>query len=358
VVGSRVLSFEDLGGWKSILSTLTEGRDLTGAQASAAMHEILSGSAGAAQIAGFIVALRMKGETVEELSGMVDAMLAAAAPLDLPASCADAVDIVGTGGAPSRRVHALNVSTMACFVVAGTGVKVCKHGNRKASSTSGSFDLLDELGVAVDLDGPTVVRCVEEAGVGFCFARSFHPAMRHAGPVRAELGVPTVFNFLGPLSHPGRVRRQVIGVADLRMAPTVVGVLRARGAPRAMVVHGHDSMDELTTTGTSTVYELRDGVVRTYELHPEDVGIEIAAPVDIAGGDAAANAAIAERVFGGEEGPYSDIVSLNAAAALFVAGRVDDLAAGVALARASIDQGHAQLALDRLIAVAGRPRAS
>jgi anthranilate phosphoribosyltransferase len=153
------VTFEELGGWKSILSTLTEGRDLTGAQASAAMHEILSGSAGAAQIAGFIVALRMKGETVEELSGMVDAMLEAAAPLDLPGSCADAVDIVGTGGAPSRRVHALNVSTMACFVVAGTGVKVCKHGNRKASSTSGSFDLLDELGVAVEIDGPTVVRC-------------------------------------------------------------------------------------------------------------------------------------------------------------------------------------------------------
>jgi anthranilate phosphoribosyltransferase len=182
--------------------------------------------------------------------------------------------------------------------------------------------------------------------------------MRHAGPVRAELGVPTVFNFLGPLSHPGRVKRQVIGVADLRTAPTVVGVLQARGAPRAMVVHGHDSMDEFTTTGPSTVYELRDGEVRTYELHPEDVGIEIAAPVDIAGGDAAANAAIAERVFGGEEGPYRDIVSLNAAAGLFVAGRVDDLAAGVALAQASIDQGHAQLALERLISVAGRPRAS
>lgn len=347
------MTFEELGGWSAILSTLTEGRDLTAQQSAAAMGEILSGAATPAQIAGFIISLRMKGETVEEMSGMVDAMLAAASPIELPGGSADAVDIVGTGGAPSRRVHALNVSTMACFVVAGTGVKVCKHGNRRASSTSGSFDLLEELGIALELDGDAVVRCVQDAGVGFCFARSFHPAMRHAGPVRAELGVPTVFNFLGPLSHPARVKRQVIGVADARMAPTVIGVLQLRGAPRAMVVHGHDSMDELTTTGPSTVYELSGGEVRTYELHPEQLGLPVVAPADIAGGDPATNAAIARRVFAGEPGPYRDIVALNAAAGLWVAGRVDDLEAGLVLAHASIDQGHARAALDRLVEVSG-----
>ena len=353
------MTFEELGGWRAILSTLTESRDLTGVQARAAMGQILRGEATAAQIAAFIIALRMKGETVEEMSGLVDAMLAAAAPIELPFDARDAIDIVGTGGAPSRRAHALNVSTMACFVAAGAGVKVCKHGNRKASSTSGSFDLLEALGVPLELDGPAVAECVAQAGIGFCFARAFHPAMRFAGPVRAELGVPTVFNFLGPLSNPARVQRQVIGVSDAGMAPTVVGVLQARGAPRAVVVHGHDGMDELTTTGPSTVHELADGSVRTYELDPADLGLTVVSADEVKGGDPATNAALARRVFAGESGPYRDIVVLNAAAGLWVAGRVDDLGAGIALAQASIDQGHAQTALDALIAastdVAGTP---
>jgi anthranilate phosphoribosyltransferase len=346
------VDFDELGGWRAILSTLTEGRDLTGAQASAAMEQILAGEATPAQIGAFIVALRMKGETVDEMSGMVDAMLAAAAPIELPFDARDAIDIVGTGGAPSRRVHALNVSTMACFVAAGAGVKVCKHGNRKASSTSGSFDLLEALGVPIELDGAGVATCVAEAGVGFCFARSFHPAMRFAGPVRAELGVPTVFNFLGPLSNPAGVQRQVIGVSDSRMAPTVIGVLQARGAPRAMVVHGHDGMDELTTTGASTVHELRDGTVRTYELDPADLDLPVVSVDDVRGGDASTNAELARRVLDGEQGPYRDIVTLNAAAGLWVAGRVDDLSAGLSLARASIDQGNARVALDTLIVTA------
>jgi anthranilate phosphoribosyltransferase len=345
------MDFDEMGGWRAVLTSLTEGRDLTGAQAAAAMGQILSGDSTPAQIGAFIVALRMKGETVAEMSGMVDAMLEAAAPIVLPFDAGDAIDIVGTGGAPSRRVHALNVSTMACFVAAGAGVKVCKHGNRKASSTSGSFDLLEALGVPVELDGAAVASCVAEAGVGFCFARSFHPAMRFAGTVRAELGVPTVFNFLGPLSNPARVQRQVIGVSDSRMAPTVIGVLQSRGAPRAMVVHGHDATDELTTTGPSTVHELADGTVRTYELDPADLGLDIAAPDQVQGGDAAANAAIARRVLAGETGPYRDIVTLNAAAGLWVAGRVDDLGGGLVLARASIDEGRAQIALDTLIEV-------
>jgi anthranilate phosphoribosyltransferase len=337
-----------MGGWREILGQLTAGRDLTADQAGAAMAEILAGEATDAQIAAFIIALRMKGEAVEEVSGLVDAMMGAAAPIVLPAG-PDPVDIVGTGGAPSRRLHALNVSTMAAIVAAGAGARVVKHGNRRASSTSGSADLLEALGVVLELDGPGVAHCVVESGVGFCFARTFHPAMRHAAPVRAELGVPTVFNFLGPLSNPAGVQRQVIGVSDPRVAPTVVGVLARRGAPRAMVVTGHDGTDELTTTGTSTIHELREGDVVTRTFDPSEVGIEVVAPEVVAGGDAQANAAIAHRVLGGETGPYRDIVVLNAAAALVVAGLVDDLPAGVVSAGASIDSGRAATVLERLV---------
>jgi len=338
------MTLEDLGGWRAVMTELTAGRDLSGELAGAAMGSVLTGEATPAQIAGFIVALRMKGEAVEEVSGMVDAMLANASPITLPDGV-DAVDIVGTGGGPIRREHALNVSTMACFVAAGAGASICKHGNRKASSTSGSTDVLDALGLAVELDGPAVARCIAEAGLGFCFARTFHPAMRHAGPVRADLGVPTVFNFLGPLSNPARVRRQVIGVSDPRMAPTVVGVLQQRGLERAMVVQGADGMDELTLTTTSTVRELRDGEVRTYEFDPTSVGLTLVEPAALVGGDGPANAAIAHRVLGGESGPYRDIVTLNAAAALVVGGLVDSIADGLDAARASIDDGRAGAAL-------------
>lgn len=347
-------TLDDLGGWRSVLTDLTESRDLSAAAASAAMHEILAGAASPAQIAAFIVALRMKGEAVEEVSGMVDAMLEAAAPITLPPGT-DPIDIVGTGGAPTRRIHALNVSTMASFVAAGAGVAVCKHGNRKASSTSGSFDLLDALGVAVELDGPAVARCVTEAGIGFCFARAFHPAMRHAGPVRAELGVATVFNFLGPLSHPARVRRQVIGVSDLRVAPVVVGVLQARGIDRAMVVHGHDGMDEITLTGPTTIFELIEGEVREHELEPTRLGIARRDAAEIAGGDQDTNAAIAHRVFSGEPGAYRDIVALNAAAGLVVGGVAATLADGLDAAYASIDEGRAATALATLVEVSNRP---
>jgi anthranilate phosphoribosyltransferase len=349
-------TLDELGGWKAVLTELTDGRDLPAVTAAAAMERILAGDATAAQIAAFIVALRMKGEAVDEVSGMVDAMIAAASPITLPPGT-DPIDIVGTGGAPSRRIHALNVSTMACFVAAGAGVAVCKHGNRKASSTSGSFDLLDALGVAVELDGPGVARCVAEAGVGFCFARSFHPAMRHAGPVRAELGVPTVFNFLGPLSHPAGVRRQVIGVSDLRVAPVVVGVLQARGVDRAMVVHGHDGMDEITLTGPTTVFELVEGQVREYELEPTSLGIARRDAAEIAGGDQETNAAIAHRVFSGEPGSYRDIVALNAAAGLVVGGGAATLADGLDAAYASIDEGRAATALATLVEVSNRPDA-
>jgi anthranilate phosphoribosyltransferase len=342
------VTLDELGGWRPILLTLTAGNDLTAEQGHAAMTEILAGTATDAQIAAYIVALRMKGEAVDEVSGMVDAMLEASDPIRLPDSASDAIDIVGTGGGPSRRTRALNVSTMACFVAAGAGAPVCKHGNRKASSTSGSFDLLEALGVAIDLDGPGVAACVEQAGLGFCFARAFHPAMRHAGPVRAELGIPTLFNFIGPLSNPARVSRQVIGVNDPAMASTVVGVLQRRGSARAMVVHGHDGLDELTITGRSSVWELRDGAVSEYELDPADLGLAVVDPDQLGGGDAAANAAIATSVFSGEPGAARDIVTLNAAAGLVVGGRADDFERGLAMACASIDGGGAAGALSRL----------
>jgi anthranilate phosphoribosyltransferase len=337
--------------WPAVLSTLVAGTDLTAAQAGDALREILAGDATDAQIAAFLIALRMKGESITEVSAMVDAMLDSAAPIELPAG-PDAIDIVGTGGAPSRRAHALNVSTMASFVAAGAGARVVKHGNRKASSTSGSFDLLEMLGVPLELDGPGVAHCVAEAGIGFCFARSFHPAMRHAGPVRTQLGVPTVFNFLGPLSHPAHVQRQVIGVSDSRIAPIVVGVLQQRGAPRALVVTGDDGMDEFTTTTTSTVHELRDGGVTTSTFDPRDIGISLVSVDALAGGSPEVNADIARRVFAGEQGAYRDIVCLNAAAGLFVAGIVDDIAAGVVKAQASIDSGATATVLDRLISAA------
>lgn len=337
--------------WPAVLSTLVAGTDLTAAQAGDALREILAGNATDAQIAAFLIALRVKGESITEVSAMVDAMLESAAPIDLPPG-PDAIDIVGTGGAPSRRAHALNVSTMASFVAAGAGARVVKHGNRKASSTSGSFDLLEVLGVPLELDGPGVAKCVAEAGIGFCFARSFHPAMRHAGPVRTQLGVPTVFNFLGPLSHPARVQRQVIGVSDPRIAPIVVGVLQERGAPRALVVTGDDGMDEFTTTTTSTVYELRDGAVTTSTFDPRDVGLSLVSVEAIAGGGPEVNAEIARRVFAGEQSAYRDIVCLNAAAGLFVAGVVDDIGTGLEKASISIDSGAAAGVLDRLISAA------
>ena len=343
------------GGWSALIGAVMSGEDLTSDQTGAALREILRGAATDAQIAAFIVALRMKGETIDEVTGMVAAMMTSAAPIELPVG-PDAIDIVGTGGAPTRRMHALNVSTMASFVAAGAGARVVKHGNRRASSTSGSFDLLEALGVAVERDGAGVARCVDEAGIGFCFARSFHPAMRHVGPVRTQLGVPTVFNYLGPLSHPAGVLRQVIGVSDPRVAPTVVGVLARRGSPRAMVVTGSDGMDELTTTGPSTLHELRNGEVTSRQFDPGEVGIAVVTPAAVAGGDAAANAAIAARVLGGESGAHRDIVCLNAAAGLVVSGLVDDLGAGVAAAQRSIDSGAARSVLDRLVEVCAELR--
>jgi len=339
-------SLDELGGWPAVLGPLTQRQDLRADQARAAMAEVLAGNASGAQIAGFIVALRMKGETVEELRGLLDAMADAAERVPL-ASVDGVVDIVGTGG---DRSHSVNVSTMAALVVAGAGVPVCKHGNRAASSRCGSADLLEALGVDLDLDPAGVARCVESAGIGFCFAPRFHPAMRHAGPTRRELGVPTVFNLLGPLANPAGVRRQVVGVADASMAERMARVLAARGAERVMVVRGDDGLDELTTTTTSTIVELVDGEVRTTSLDPGALGLERCDPAALVGGDAGANADVARRVLAGEPGPHRDVVVLNAAAGLVVGGAAPDLAEGVERAAASIEAGLAAAALERLVA--------
>ena len=344
----RASAIDRVGGWPTVLGRLVEGQDLSADEAAAGLATILAGEATPARLAAFIVALRLKGETVEEVAGMVGAMLEAAAPLELPP---DTIDIVGTGGSPRRRVKALNVSTMACIVAAAAGATVCKHGNLKASSTSGSFDLLGALGIGYELDGPELGAVVRDVGLGFCFARTFHPAMRHAGPVRAELGVPTVFNVLGPLSHPGRVTRQVIGVGDGRLLDLVAGALAARGSVHALVVHGHGALDELALTGPTMVREVRGGeVVAAYTLEPADVGLVAVAEDALPGGDAAANADIARAVLAGEPGPARDIVLLNAGAGLYVADLAETIADGVERARAAIDAGDAADVLGRIVA--------
>jgi len=348
------LTFAQHGGWPVILGSLLDGVSLTRDEARSAMAEILDGAASPAQIAAYVVALRMKGETVEELVGMVDAMLAASTRVEIDTD-GPVVDIVGTGG---DRAHTINVSTISAIVVAGAGAKVCKHGGQAASSACGSADLLEALGVAIGLGPVGVARCVDEAGIGFCFAPRYHPAMRHAGPSRRDLGIPTAFNILGPLSNPGRVRRYLIGVADQRMADRMAGVLEANGAVRALIVHGGDGLDELTTTGPSTVVELRDGAVSTWEVDPRALGLPRADREDLVGGDAQVNADLARRVLAGEHGPHRDIISLNAGAALVVAGLAGDLEAGIAAARASIDSGAAVGALNKLVEVSQREAAA
>jgi len=344
-----MITLEELGGWPSVLGPLMAGDALTSVQASAAFAEILSGEATSAQIAAFAVALRIKGETVAEMTGFVDAMLAFSEPVPVsPEVRARLVDTCGTGG---DRSHSINVSTIAAFVVAGAGGTVCKHGNRAASSASGSADVLEALGVAIDLGPHGVAACIAQAGMGFCFAARFHPAMRHAVPTRRELGVPTVFNFLGPLANPALVRRQVVGVSDPRMAERVVGVLQSRGAERALVVYGHDGLDELTTADTSTVMDLTPDGVRTYVVDPGALGLAPATHEHLRGGDAATNAAVVHEVLDGKPGPHRDIVVLNAGAGLVAAGRVEDLQSGVEAAASAIDGGRAAQVLDDLVRV-------
>ena len=336
-------TFDDLGGWPAILGALQAGNDLDSSQTEAVLTEMLKGEATDAQIAAYVVAIRQKGETVDELAGMVRAMQTAATPLSMPDGC---IDIVGMGGAPSRRKAALNVSTMACFVVAGAGAVVCKHGNRKASSTSGSFDLLEALGVNFDVSPESLQTVVEQTSVGFAFARTYHPSMRHVGPVRMQLGIPTVFNALGPLAHPARLQRQVVGVADAGLAHRMAAVLAATGSTDAWVVTGHGPLDELATTGPTTVQVLQDGAIRTETIDPVALGLATPNDGDLDGGDADQNAAITRRVFSGEGGPIRDIIMLNAAAGLVVAGVVESLEDGLQRSAVAIDSGAAAETLD------------
>ena len=340
------VSLGEHGGWAGVFRQLTARGSLSSAVAEAAMTEILSGEATPAQIAGFVIALRTKGETAEELVGLLSAMRVAAEAVPLDAT--GLIDTCGTGGDNSGSI---NVSTAAALVAVGAGARVCKHGNRSASSQCGSADVLEALGAVIDLGPEGVARCVTEAGFGFCLAPRFHPAMRHAGPARRELAVATVFNFLGPLANPAGVKHQLVGVSDQSMAEIMLEVLAATGSQRAMVVHGHDGLDELSTTTATDVWELRDGERLHYTVEPAQLGLASASPQELVGGDANVNAACLQRVLEGQAGAHRDIVALNAAAALVVAGLADTMADGLAAAGASIDQGQAGETLDAFVAV-------
>jgi anthranilate phosphoribosyltransferase len=338
-----------LGGWPALLGPLMAGTSLTADQTTAAMSTILDGMATHAQTAAFIVALRQKGETVEELSGLLRGMLAAANLVTLsPAAHARAIDIVGTGG---DRSHSINVSTTSMFVLAGGGVTVCKHGSRAASSACGAADLLAELGVRIELSPQEVSRCVDLAGFAFCFAPLFHPALRHAGPVRREIGVQTSFNVLGPMSNPARVSRLMVGVADPSLAEKMIHVMAANGAERVMIVHGDDGIDEITTTSTTSVWEYRNGSVVRETVDALALGLPRVTADQLRGGSPEVNAGLTRAVLNGAAGPHRDIVVLNAAAGFYLADSVPTIAAGIELAAAVIDDGRAAAALDRLVSV-------
>ncbi|SFS03433.1 anthranilate phosphoribosyltransferase [Microbacterium sp. cf046] len=295
--------------WPGILTTLLDDRDLSVSESTWAMRQIMSGAATPSQLAGFLVALRAKGETVDEIVGFRDAILEAALPLPVDPNV---LDIVGTGG---DRFGTVNISTMAAVVAAASGVPVVKHGNKAASSASGSSDVLSALGIDLTLTPEQVAETLSRAGITFAFASAFHPGFRHAGPTRAELGVPTVFNFLGPLCNPARAEANAVGVAHLDRVPLITGVFRTRGAT-ALVFRGDDGLDELTTTGHSRVWEVSRGDIHEHDLDPRDLGIPVAEIDDLLGGDPAHNAKIVRRVFEGERGAVRDIVLLNSAAGI------------------------------------------
>lgn len=344
-----VAGLAELGGWPGVLGRLFRREDLSRSEAAAVLDSILSGSAAPTQIAAFAAALRTKGETSEEMVGLVQAMRARGERIELGPGL---LDTCGTGGDKSGTI---NVSTMAAVVAAAAGARVCKHGGRASSSISGSADVFEALGVAVDLGPAGVARCIEEVGIGFCLAPRFNPAMRHAAPVRRELAVATVFNFLGPLANPAGATRQLIGVGDPAMAERMLTVLEANGTERAMVVFGRDGLDELSTVAPSHVLETRLGPAgyerAEYEIEAGRLGLERADPAELRGGSAEENARLLEAVFAGERGPKRDFVVLNAAAALLVAGLVVDLPEGVARAGELIEQGAAAQKLASLVAV-------
>lgn len=332
----------------AVLTELLEGRDLSEEAAAALMRRLMAGDLEAGQVGGLLVALRAKGEVGAEIAGFVRAMLEVAVPVPLRAETAAAlVDTCGTGG---DGAGTFNISTVAAVVVAAAGVPVAKHGNRAASGRCGSADLLEAWGVAIELPSDAAATTIEELGIGFLFARAFHPAMRHVAPVRGQLGIRTVFNVLGPLSNPAGAPHQIVGVSDARLAPVVAEALARLGRRRALVFRGDDGLDELTTTTTSRIWEVRDGRVVEQTLDPSRLGIAPAVPADLVGGGVDENRAIADAVLAGATGAQADVVALNAAAALLVAGAVDDLEQGLVRARATLADGTAAALRSRWVA--------
>jgi anthranilate phosphoribosyltransferase len=327
------------------IDALAARRDLSAEQTAGVLAEIMAGNASEAQTAAVLIALRTKGETIDELVGLATTMRLLATPVACDRD--DLIDTAGTGGGRPT----FNVSTTAALIAAGAGCAVAKHGNRSATGLSGSADLLEALGVRIDLTPEAVAQCIDEAGFGFMFAPAHHGATRHVVPVRKELAVRTIFNFLGPLTNPAGAKRQVIGVSDPAFLDTIAGALARLGAVKALVVSSEDGLDEMSTAGTTTVVEVDGPEIHSYALAPEDVGLRRGRYEDVAGGPPEANAAVTRRIFAGEAGPARDLAALNAGAAIYVAGRVDTLETGVRAAEEALDSGAAAEALDRLVAL-------
>jgi anthranilate phosphoribosyltransferase len=330
---------------KGLIGQVASGATMSRELAYEAFDSMMSGEVTPSQIGALLMGLRMRGETVDEITGAVTAMRAKMLTVAAPD---DAVDVVGTGGDASG---SYNISTCAAFIVAGAGAPVAKHGNRALSSRSGAADVLMALGVKIDIPPEMISACIERAGIGFMFAPAHHPAMKHVGPTRVELGTRTIFNLLGPLSNPAGVKRQMVGVFSRQWVEPLAHVLKNLGSVHAWVVHGSDGLDEITTSGPTAVAALEHGAVTTFEITPEELGLARLKPDALRGGEAAANAEALKAVLEGRKGPYRDVAVLNAAAALVVAGKVKTLADGVRLAGHTIDSGAAEATLDRLIAV-------
>ena len=330
---------------RQLIQKVSGGATLSEVEICTALEQMTEGAATPAQMGAFLMALRVRGETVEEIAGAAQMLRARMHGVEVPPG---AVDIVGTGG---DGTGTYNVSTCAALVAAGAGVKIAKHGNRSVSSLAGASDVLTALGVKIDVPFEITARCVKEAGVGFLWAPQHHPALKHWAPIRGELGIRTIFNLLGPICNPAGVKRQVVGVFSWHWVEPIAHVLNNLGCEHVWVVHGHDGLDELTTTGATDVAEVKDGKVTVFEVTPADAGLAPAKLSDLKGGDAKHNAAAIRDVLAGKKTPLRDIAILNAAAALIVAGKAADLTEGAALAARSIDSGAAQRALDRLIAI-------
>ena len=329
--------------FRDALTRIVSGRDLSRDEAESVMRRVMEGEATPAQLGALLAALSTKGESVDEIAGFAAALRTFAVPVHVSA---EAIDTCGTGG---DAAGTFNISTVSAIVCAGAGVPVAKHGNRAASSACGSADVLEALGVRIDLGPEEVARCVAEVGVGFMFAPRYHPAMKYAGPVRRELGVRTVFNVLGPLANPARVRRQLLGVATPRLGERMARVLGLLGADHVLVAHGEDGLDEISPCGPTRLHELRDGALLESVIRPEDFGLRSVRRDEIAGGDAARNKAIAERILDGEDGGPRVAVLLNAGAALYVAGAAKNIRDGVEAAAGAIDSGAARRTLAHFV---------